>query len=261
MYRISVCLFSLEKNYWTWPNWSKLSLPALRRKEGRQKTADLLNGVEDKIRGMPPSNKAIAALRLLSIFVITQKGATAAALNRMLAVAEAGPTDEKTLSNFSKLGRLSLNEHVPLTAPDSMMKNILGVRNKSKAVAMAKQDSEYSSSRYVCKLKGILEAMSENNLSIDDYPSVLPLPFGTTGSAASVRTKATRHKSRFGGSDQMKKSKSFVGPRQIVFMAGGMCYSELRSAEELMSLGEREFILGSTYFLKPADYIKEVSTL
>ena len=75
---------------------------------------------------MPPSNKAIAALRLLSIFVITQKGATAAALNRMLAVAEAGPTDEKTLSNFSKLGRLSLNEPVPLTAPDSMMKNILG---------------------------------------------------------------------------------------------------------------------------------------
>ena len=95
--------------------------------EGRTpKTADLLNDVEDKIRGMPPCNKAIAALRLLSIFVITQKGATAAALNRMLAVAQAGPTDEKTLSNFSKLGRLSLNEPVPLTAPDSMMKSILG---------------------------------------------------------------------------------------------------------------------------------------
>ncbi len=135
-------------------------------------------------------------------------------------------------------------------------------RNKAKGAAtVARHDSEYSSSRYVCKVKGILEAMAENNLNIDDYPSLLPLPFGTTGSAASVRTKSTRHKSRYGGSDQIKKSKAFSGPRQIIFMVGGMCYSELRSAEEIMSNGEREFILGSTIFLKPADYIKEISSI
>jgi len=119
-------------------------------------------------------------------------------------------------------------------------------------------DSEYSSSRYVCKLKGILEAMAENTLSIDDYPSVLPMPFGTTGSAASVRTKAIRRTSRWGAD---KKKAGFSGPRQIVFIAGGMCYSELRSAEEVMNNGEREFILGSTYFLKPAEYLKDISSL
>ena len=71
------------------------------------------------------------------------------------------------------------------------------VRNKSKAVAMAKQDSEHSSSRYVCKLKGILEAMSANNLNIDDYPSVLPLPFGTIGSAESFRRRTRTRKDEF----------------------------------------------------------------
>jgi syntaxin-binding protein 1 len=134
-------------------------------------------------------------------------------------------------------------------------------RGKGPATAVARHDSEYSSSRYVCKLKGILEAMAENNLSVEEYPSLLPLPYGTTGSAASVRTKSTRHKSRYGGSDQIKKNKAFLGPRQIVFMVGGMCYSELRSAEETMCQGEREFILGSTHFLKPAEYIKEFGAI
>ncbi len=95
--------------------------------EGRTpKLSELSDQVEEQLRGMPPCSKSIAALRLLCIFILTQKAVNAATLNRLLETAQAGPSDETTLSNFTKLDKRSLNEPAAFTASESMMKSLLG---------------------------------------------------------------------------------------------------------------------------------------
>lgn len=95
--------------------------------EGRTpKLSELSDQVEEQLRGMPPCSKSVAALRLLCIFALTQKAVNAATLNRLLSIAQAGPSDETTLSNFTKLDKKSLNEPAAFTASESMMKSLLG---------------------------------------------------------------------------------------------------------------------------------------
>uniref|UniRef100_A0A7S3QD01 Uncharacterized protein n=1 Tax=Chaetoceros debilis TaxID=122233 RepID=A0A7S3QD01_9STRA len=55
--------------------------------------------------------------------------------------------------------------------------------------------------------------------------------------------------------------KKIDGSRQIVFMAGGACYSELRAANELMEKGGPEVILGSTHFIDPSTFVKSIASL
>lgn len=117
---------------------------------------------------------------------------------------------------------------------------------------MADNDSEYASSRYACALKAILEDMTHDRLSVDKFPSILPLPTGKSGTATSVRTRKTSRWSR----NEKPKKKTFQGGRQMVFVAGGMCYSELRSGQEVMTRGDKEIILGSTCFMNPAEYVQ-----
>lgn len=100
-------------------------------------------------------------------------------------------------------------------------------------------------------MKTILEDMVQENLDIEEYPSVLPLPISDGGVATTVRKK------KGAKGDQ----KVFTGPRKIVFVAGGMCYSEIRAAEEIMYTSGREVILGSTNFLNPTEYIENLRSL
>ena len=112
------------------------------------------------------------------------------------------------------------------------------------------KESDYND-RYVCLMKTILDDLVQENLDIDSYPSVLPLPISDGGVATTVRKK----KGAKGG------DKIFTGPRKIVFVAGGLCYSEIRAAEEVMSTSDREVILGSTNFLNPTEYIENLRSL
>jgi len=52
-----------------------------------------------------------------------------------------------------------------------------------------------------------------------------------------------------------------AGPRLLVFVAGGMCYSEMRAAYELSSRYDREVIIGSTELLTPERYLRSMGNL
>jgi syntaxin-binding protein 1 len=57
------------------------------------------------------------------------------------------------------------------------------------------------------------------------------------------------------------KKKSTHAGRQIVFMAGGMCYSELRSAREMMNSTGAEIVIGSTRCISPKDFTDDLHSL
>jgi len=103
--------------------------------EGRTpKTADLLNDVEDKIRGMPPSNKAIAALRLLSILQSEQGGQQCG-----------GPIDGKAKSAMKKMkGRGSITREKKRKKREEAA-DIMADVNESNAVHSITESSKMSS--------------------------------------------------------------------------------------------------------------------
>jgi len=52
-----------------------------------------------------------------------------------------------------------------------------------------------------------------------------------------------------------------TGPRVIIFVIGGITYSEIRAAYELTNQYSREFIIGSTHLSTPASFIENVKKL
>ena len=111
--------------------------------------------------------------------------------------------------------------------------------------------------------------MAEKTLSSEIYPGVVPLPDeGTSlGVAQSVRnnttmstsvrkTPSTLNRSRANDSKKLNDK-----PRIIAFVLGGACFSELRSAQEIMDKFGSEIILGSTHFMCPDDFVKELAAL
>jgi syntaxin-binding protein 1 len=144
---------------------------------------------------------------------------------------------------------------------------------------LSNQESDYSATRYVPALKTTLEALLNEELSFDEYPSVTPMPASATskagkgavsarsGTAASLRKSAGAtsrwNKSSAGGSSGERSTgpTSFMGSRTIVFMLGGLCYPELRVAREIMEHEGREIIMGSTAFLSAKDFIEDLGNL
>ena len=120
-------------------------------------------------------------------------------------------------------------------------------------------DSEYASSRYIPRLKPILADLVANQLSIDEYPSVIPMPAmassSTSGSSARRRGKGpegsarkkkagTEKWSKTGVSETgTKAATNFTGGRNLIFMVGGMAFLELKIAREVMERSLEQYFL------------------
>jgi syntaxin-binding protein 1 len=143
------------------------------------------------------------------------------------------------------------------------------------------EESEYASSRYSPPLKAILNDLVTNQLSTDEYPSVIPMPLSatsTTSVSGSARrrakgTEGSLRKSKGGATDKWSKmgnsmtksttsgAANFTGGRNLVFMVGGLSYSELRVARDIMERESREIIAGSTKFVNPSEFLEDLHTL
>jgi len=235
--------------------------------EGRvPKVSELVHLVEEELN---QRNDSYTSLRLLLILVVSQRGLRAEDQGGLYMAANLDPSQLKILKNLEKIG-------IPLVHQEQRkLKEI--IRGKRVVAAKEENDSEYSSSRYVCNLKETLQKMQDGTLSIQEYPSVQPMPdLDDTGrnsrNAPSVRQNVRQsarqgksnksdkfRKPKFSGKDSVKKQ--FSGSRHIVFIAGGMCHSEVRCAQELMDKGGPEIILGSTRFISPSQLMDDLATL
>jgi hypothetical protein len=110
--------------------------------------------------------------------------------------------------------------------------------------------------------------MREKTLSFDEYPSIFPMPdegssSGSTmvsGGVGSVRASSSKYSSksssRYSKANSSNVGKKFSGARQMIFIAGGACFSELLAAEQMMDDGGSEVILGSTHFCNPEQFVE-----
>lgn len=214
-------------------------------------------------------------LRLVLIATISQNGLSSADRDRLLRAAQLGRDELLVVDSLSKLGIQILNNMAGGSSGGAM--GFFGNKSKIQQATSFDEESEYASSRYVPALKGILTDLVGNALSIEEYPSVIPMPASMTSaaSASSARRKgkalegsarkkkgATEKWSRTGNSATSSgAATSFQGGRSMVFMVGGISFPELKVARDIMEKESREIIVGSTKFVSPSEFIDDLTTL
>ncbi|RUP43048.1 hypothetical protein BC936DRAFT_137713 [Jimgerdemannia flammicorona] len=60
---------------------------------------------------------------------------------------------------------------------------------------------------------------------------------------------------------RIQESRNPSGARLILFIAGGMTYSEIRSAYEIADIYNREVYIGSTHVITPSTFIEDLKGL
>ena len=111
-----------------------------------------------------------------------------------------------------------------------------------------------------------------NTLSLDEFPSVVPMPPSATvasGSKSARSARSAKPSARAKGASKWGKGDAkagaeaiaFTGSRSLVFMLGGLAYSELKVARKVMEKESREIVIGSTDFMNPEDFTKALQTL
>jgi syntaxin-binding protein 1 len=195
-------------------------------------------------------------IRLVAIYFVTQRNVPGREdfINQIFQAARFNQTDIMTITNFERILAVS---QVPVAAEEKrggMFSSIFGFTKAPKHAPTP--EGEYADTRHVSMLKAYLEQMLGGNLPLDKFPAMGPsVASGPKAEAKSVRRFGATTK--FGKKDNVQLS----GGRNIVFIAGGAAFAELRVAYEVMQKEQKEVILGSTHISNPSQYLVDVGNL
>ncbi|KAL4061887.1 Sec1-like protein [Scleroderma citrinum] len=201
--------------------------------------------------------------------------------------------DGREVSNFNKVrmialyimfrdgvpdeDRRRLYQHARLGMVDQDAVNALvhlGVRisrgpsdrdTKKKLKHKSHSDEEYELSRYKPLLRTVIEDHVNNKLDQSVFPYVKDAPSSIT-SANSVHqalAPTTSLRSAKPSWHKAVRSNAPVDVRQrvIVFVAGGMTYSEIREAYTLSSSLNKDIYIGSTHTITPRQFFDDLKVL
>ncbi|KAJ1813697.1 syntaxin binding protein 1, partial [Coemansia sp. RSA 2599] len=96
----------------------------------------------------------------------------------------------------------------------------------------------------------------------DSSPSVTSAGYGGGASAAiSPTSPPSAGGSRVSPTGRQSSRQQSQRGRIILFVIGGVTFSEIRAAQEIARKYDREVLVGSTHVLAPEDYLRDVSSL
>jgi syntaxin-binding protein 1 len=144
-----------------------------------------------------------------------------------------------------------------------------GDRKKKRPQRKERNEDTYSVSRWVPVVKDIMEDAISGTLDSKLYPfapgtaSTQSAERGPAGDAEARSARWTwHHKDK--GHQKEQATVARTGPRLIIFIAGGVTYSELRCAYEVSSDESSkgwEVVIGSNTTISPEQYLLELRDL
>ncbi|KAG0055543.1 vacuolar sorting protein VPS33/slp1 [Gryganskiella cystojenkinii] len=178
-------------------------------------------------------------LRLLMLYTMCREGLKAEDRERLYDLAKVTDSNADAIKNLGLLG-------VPVERGGSLP------RTKRKPFyARKKADDEeqpFDLSRYITKTKKIVEEHINGTLDATLYPY-------TTEAPSDSAAEATRSLRKTAQPTWDRKKPNVKGSRLLVFIAGGVTYSEIRAMHELCHSMGRDIIVGSTNIITPRQFI------
>lgn len=181
-------------------------------------------------------------LRIIALYVISKNGMNEENFNRVVNHAQISSDDKQTIINMANLG---INVVV-----DGNRKKIYTVQRKERIT-----EQTYQMSRWTPVIKDIMEDSIEDKLDSKHFPFL-------AGRAASSGYHAPASV-RYGHWHKDKGQQTIKNvPRLIVFIVGGVCFSEIRCAYEVTNaLKNWEVIIGSSHIITPKSFLNDLSKL
>ncbi|XP_076653488.1 syntaxin-binding protein Rop isoform X2 [Halictus rubicundus] len=182
-------------------------------------------------------------LRIIALYVISKNGVTDENLNRLVHHAQISVDDKQTIVNMANLG-------INIVVDGGNRKKLYTVTRKERIT-----EQTYQMSRWTPIMKDIMEDAIEDKLDSKHFPFL-------AGRAASSGYHAPTS-ARYGHWHKDKGQQTIKNvPRLIVFVVGGVCFSEIRCAYEVTNaLKNWEVIIGSSHIITPKSFLDDLSKL
>ncbi|KAI6191732.1 Sec1 family protein [Aphelenchoides bicaudatus] len=186
-----------------------------------------------------PAVKIEDRIRLILLYIISKNGVTDENLNKLLQHANISMAEKETITNAAQLG---LN----ITIDQGRRKAWIPNRRERA------DEQIYQSSRWVPIIKDIMEDAIDEKLDAKHFPYL----GGSRQVSAPHRSKAPAS-ARYGQwhKDQ-RYSQMRSGPRLIIYIVGGVTFSEMRSAYQVTRAQKAwDVIIGSDSIITPERFL------
>lgn len=198
------------------------------------KTSTIQSALLDIFRD--PTTSITTKIRLLLAYIISQDGISEKMREDLFTASNLSAADAEVIYHLTTLD-VKVRAEGKKTKKSPYYKEM---QNRAKELAKA------NINRFEPLISILLKKLGEDKLSEEDFPYCGPEP------------QSRSLVSSFGGRSLRKKGKleNKEAPRIIIFMIGGVCYSEVRQCYLLGEELNREIFIGSTHILTPNEYIK-----
>jgi len=179
-------------------------------------------------------------LRIVLLYILAKNGISSDNLEKLMQHAQIQAHEKQTIENLNMLGVNVIPESKkkPYTVP-----------RKERIT-----EDTYQMSRWTPVIKDIIEDLIENKLEERHFPFL--------GGGRAAMTQAAPSSVRYNWHKDKGAAAAKNQPRCIVFVLGGMTYSEMRTAYEVTKANKGwEIIIGATHIITPNDFLSNLRDL
>ncbi|KAH0618358.1 hypothetical protein JD844_017473 [Phrynosoma platyrhinos] len=181
-------------------------------------------------------------IRAILLYIFSTNGTTQETLDKLIQKVQI-ENDSDMIKNWKYLG-------VPILTTSTSQQCKSSRRDRS-------SEETYQLSRWTPVIKDVMEDTIENKLDTKEWPYCSQCPAPWNGSGAVRQVIFARHKPKTSHSDDRKS-----GSKLIVFVIGGITYSEMRCAYEVSQAYKScEVIIGSTHIITPRRLLDDIKAL